>query len=386
MTPEAQYLLMALHEAEGRNDAALAALSPEAWQAVATLAIQQHIPALLASRPGLPFPPAVAATLRAASMHGAIRNLQRQAALRELAAAVAPHQVVLVALKGMHLASLVYDSPALRPMVDIDVLVDAQDLDVVTAAARALGYVPFTDDLSTHHAPALIRGRMTIELHHHIDPRLDAAPVPMASARERLAMWPLAPNLRVFCPEDLLVHTALHAIDAHAMETGLRAVCDIRAILARHGTALDADRVAATASAWRGTRAVQLGLALSRRYLGACAPQLRAMADAVPDAVVTTAMLHAFDRYRPTSEAAARFADGGWRERLHLLADRVRAARAEPVAVRVAGLLRRHGRWLLSQVVRPARTLDAGLVRRRALRAWLDDEPSHAGRDNALTS
>src|SRR6266567_3088659 len=75
------------------------------------------------------------------------------------------------------LASLLYSSVALRPMVDLDLLVRATDLDRADDNLRRLGYVvdesyqsqEWYKERHHHLAPYMAPDRfLTVELHHHV--------------------------------------------------------------------------------------------------------------------------------------------------------------------------------------------------------------------------
>src|SRR5260370_40743738 len=70
----------------------------------------------------------------------AVRNLRRLAQLREIRTALAAQNIPIVALKGIVLAFLAYPDPSLRPMNDIDLLLDEKHLDSAVRILRNLGY------------------------------------------------------------------------------------------------------------------------------------------------------------------------------------------------------------------------------------------------------
>ena len=61
--------------------------------------------------------------LGAARRLTAFENLRHYAELRRIAKALNGRGIPLIALKGLHLAELVYVEPSLRPMSDMDILV-----------------------------------------------------------------------------------------------------------------------------------------------------------------------------------------------------------------------------------------------------------------------
>lgn len=368
MTPEAHHLLAALHEPEGRNEALLASLTPPDWARLVRLAMRQRVAPVLQATPGLIPPSSSQQQLRKYAEHAAARVLRQQAALLTLADAVEPRGVRLVALKGLHLGLDVYASPALREMGDIDLLVSEPDLEVVQTAAIDLGFTPLPAGVADHHAPPLVRDGIVVELHLQLDSR-SGSPAATDTVWSRVLPLPLGRTLWGLGPEDLLVHVAMHGFDAHVMELGLRSLCDVRAILQKHGAALDGGYLWEQASIWRAARALELALALLERQLGYKVPD-GVRGKPVDTDLLDTAVEHIFDQSRPTSESAASFIDANWTSRLRIVKERVLHPAAGPPLWRTIGLARRHGAWLMRTALARNGSNQA-LERRRKLRAWL---------------
>lgn len=85
-------------------------------------------------------PPRAAAKLAVTYQMQEKRNAAIFAQLDEALSACAARDLRPVALKGAHLAALVYATPALRPMNDIDLLFTPEELLEAEAALTALGY------------------------------------------------------------------------------------------------------------------------------------------------------------------------------------------------------------------------------------------------------
>jgi len=85
-------------------------------------------------------PSRASARLDAAYQAQAARSTAIFAQLGEVLRASADHRLRPVALKGVHLAALVYADPALRPMNDIDLLFAPDELADAEAMLEALGY------------------------------------------------------------------------------------------------------------------------------------------------------------------------------------------------------------------------------------------------------
>ncbi len=71
----------------------------------------------------------------------AVHALSRQASLMKLLKAFCSRGIQVLLLKGAYLGAVVYKDPALRPMVDIDILVREKDFCEAGRELRSLGYV-----------------------------------------------------------------------------------------------------------------------------------------------------------------------------------------------------------------------------------------------------
>ncbi|HEY5188584.1 MAG TPA: nucleotidyltransferase family protein [Solirubrobacteraceae bacterium] len=105
--------------------------------------------------------------------------------LQEVSAVLAAAAIRPVALKGAALLESAYLTPGLRPMVDLDLLVDEAQLDTAVGALTASGYHPHpalrTPTTSAgaerhhHHDPLVRQDRwLTVELHRTAGPALSA--------------------------------------------------------------------------------------------------------------------------------------------------------------------------------------------------------------------
>lgn len=98
----------------------------------------------------------------------------RTSALLEILEHLAARNIQVLVLKGAALAHLIYDSPGLRPMSDIDLLVAPAHLEQASAVLADLGYSGTgRDDLlpDHHHLPTVSRPLhglcVSIEIHHN---------------------------------------------------------------------------------------------------------------------------------------------------------------------------------------------------------------------------
>ncbi|MGE0702430.1 MAG: nucleotidyltransferase family protein [Vicinamibacterales bacterium] len=185
-----------------------------------------HVPADAAQR------------LRHLSHHEKIHGLARRELLRMALTRFAEAQVPVIVLKGAVLATVVYPSPGLRPMRDIDLLVRRRDQDRVEAVLRSLRdtlwarqAAPAAQPRNPYLKPesvALLDIRQDVFPAGSPDGLPAAGPVPIADfwARARSAHIESVGTL-IFAPEDLLLHLSFHLTVAAGSASRVRTLCDI---------------------------------------------------------------------------------------------------------------------------------------------------------------
>jgi len=223
-----------------------------------------------------------------------MQNVMRHRDFAIVAKALHARGVEVLALKGIHLASVVYRDLAVRPMRDLDLLVRAEDLQRAGEALESIGYAPSRSYTTTggvtpyavnHHLPQFTKsGATLVEIHWHIippsfDQRIDIREMWERSQTIRIA----GENVRVFAPEDLLLHLAVHATYSHACDLSAQAWCDIAETIRRHE--ISWPDVVERAIRWRCSRGTYLALRMSRDLLAA----------PVPDDVLAALMPSDFD-------------------------------------------------------------------------------------------
>jgi len=85
-------------------------------------------------------PPAVEKSLRSVYIRNAARSTLLFATLSEILEGFAQQGVDVILLKGAALAESVYDNPALRPMMDLDLLIKRQHLSAAVQTLEARGF------------------------------------------------------------------------------------------------------------------------------------------------------------------------------------------------------------------------------------------------------
>ncbi len=269
----------------------LASLTPEDWTEVFDLAARHGVTSQL-SEPAIALaPPEAAVPLRKRGLAAARRALHQKAEFLALASALEPLGIPVIALKGIHLALAVYPPSVTREMADIDILVQHDQLDVVVAAARRLGYRDNPKALArvAHHVPGMVKPGVMLEIHWRLAEEGTAPVADAADLWTRAKRLAFGTNVFALAPEDALLHVCAHAAYSHYYEHGIRPLCDIRALVS--SGAIDWDAVATRADAWRCARGTALALALARDLLAVPVPAVaiqRLGGEPPPDVVAAT--------------------------------------------------------------------------------------------------
>jgi hypothetical protein len=309
LTPESSFVCRALER--GPSPAAHPASAKIAPRDLPTLArtldwracLESTAPTLwpmlqraLAERlPAGAVPEWAAERLADATRASALLHLQRPSELRRRLAALDREGVPVIVLKGMAIATTLYGDPALRPMVDIDLLVRGSDAARARDVLRAVGLrIPERWQVRPATGPAAKDEDekpwerpgtpILVELHD----RLEWTRAPFAydidAAWARSVTARLGPDLdaRVLGPADTLLHLSMHLSSYHGFEHGLRDLLDVTLLVERHAfdwTALAADWARQGTAGW-----MRLTLVLARDLLGAPVPDALVAALPRPDA------------------------------------------------------------------------------------------------------
>jgi len=290
----------------------VAALDTAAWRTLLDMVRQHRLGALLhwqleRRHAGLAVPEMVRDEVKGAWRTSTRRLLGMQYELTTLSKLLGAAGVRSIALKGAFLAYHAYPDAALRPMRDLDILVqedrliDAWDCLLAAGATPAgaggaderLNYALSADK---HHLPALQTpsGFSKLELHRGIQS------VAGALNRDRDTrlldgLWEHAISLPIAttpigfpAPTDMLLHLIMHAAYDHLLNNGPLVLSDIAFLVRRH--AIDWRRFWQTVIALRSMRGAVLLLDLADRYWrdvpivwSAAAVEVRGELDAVRD-------------------------------------------------------------------------------------------------------
>jgi hypothetical protein len=359
------------------------------WDAAAALALRQGVAPLLHRRlqaeGALGAVPAhLAGQLEQERRATALDNLHNYGEFHRVARALGKAGIPLIALKGLHLAELVYRDISLRPMSDLDILVPRERVAQCVAVLRGLDYghdqelasavagmLDTKCNLGLEHATL----GTWLEVHWTLDERHGEAtdPLPDVWRGARPARLGNA-EAQVMSPEFLLLHVCAHLACNHSFAFSLRALCDIAEIVQVH-PALDWAAVAEHGSRHYWKRGIAAALRLARDHLGVPVPATALAAlggDALDPAMLAEAMAQVLcatslpEGLVTAPNLLALSAAAGPREKAALLWRRVFVPRAELAllygvpadsprlalyyAVRLRDLLRRYaaGAWALS--------------------------------------
>jgi hypothetical protein len=206
-----------------RCDAVLRALADEAeYHGVAAL-IEPMISALSGTQPDI-VPEDVRRTFAALASRHRRAAAAREQCIDELLTAFAQANIPIILLKGAALAHLIYPGPALRAMVDVDVLVAADDTARAVATCRDLGF-SFAAHYGSrfagrlHHLPAATteRSGFRISLEIHTDTmspdQADSLTVATLTEEPQRFRRSSGPDGVALGHTDMLRHLARHAFE-----------------------------------------------------------------------------------------------------------------------------------------------------------------------------
>jgi Uncharacterised nucleotidyltransferase len=351
LSPGARALLELLRPANGAA-ARVRDLPPQTWDEILDLALRHGVAPLLhravLSRDALAdLPNPVRSRLEEERRATALVNLRNLGQFRRIAQALRERDIPVIALKGLHLAELVYRNISLRPMSDMDILVPRSQLKQAVATLHGLDY-GFDEDLSGA-ANAMLDTKCNVGLaHRHMDVWLEVhwslSEPPKRYTAVVEDIWRSAVPGRlgdadalVMSPEFLLLHVCAHLACNHVFLFSLRALCDIAEIVRAHPE-LDWTVVIDHGQRHGWGRGVAAALRLAGEHLGAAVPAdvLAALgADALDPGMLAEAMKHLVtcvampDELRTAPNLVALASKHGPAEKLAVLWGRIFVPRAE---------------------------------------------------------
>jgi len=237
-----------------------------------------------ASRSGQ-VPTPVTERLRHLYHRDTIHGVAQREVLRTILLWLSEASVPVIVLKGAALATLVYASPALRPMRDLDLLVQSRDRERVDELLRSLRAaseaLAEAGPGAPHGIPHLsAAGVSLLDIRHHLfspsraADRMAAAvhlPIEDFWERARPAQIESVATL-VLSPEDLLLHLALHFWYEGGFVGHVRTLCDIGETCRRYGDAIAWRDLVTRAAVYNVGKELYYALRLARELVGARVP------------------------------------------------------------------------------------------------------------------
>jgi hypothetical protein len=225
-------------------------------------------------------PGEVAAVLRDSYLNCLGHNLVIFNELHKVLVEFQKNGIPTLLLKGSYLANFVYQDIGLRDMSDVDLMVGRSNLPAAIEILRGSGYsgaeLPLTaEELDTYkHAPVMEKpGLITIELHWTLADKDEGLKI------DEQDLWQRAEPVRIdhvealaLSPEDLILHTGIHATYSHRLFRQARSIVDLAEILNKEGGRVNWETVIDQANQWQAGRGVFLMLYLAQRYLNAAVP------------------------------------------------------------------------------------------------------------------
>lgn len=295
MTPELELVIQISKTTLGKRErSAIAALARGThdrqidWQEVLRLAEWYQVVGFLASHLSKPdFPVETPREIRDAAYRLAEENRVRylffiEPELDRILATLNREGIQVIALKGAALNRLVYRDLGLRPIGDVDLLIQEQHLSRARALFDELGYsqnTPSSEDLdkrdSYHYCPRLLSpdGSVEIELHRHLVRR--SSPLYF----EVHDLWRQArekgignQNVWILGPVDLISHLCLkffldRGLRQHSY-AALRQLADIDETLTFYAEELDWSVLVRQAQARSHAAPIFCALYTARKLLG----------------------------------------------------------------------------------------------------------------------
>ena len=221
-------------------------------------------------------PKEVADRLRYLSHRDTIHDVARRELLRTTLLRLAEASIPVIVLKGAALATLVYPSPALRPMRDIDLLIQRDDQDRLEAVLRSMR------DGDTHPRSSLPDPKRLALLDVRYDlfhSRSSADGLPTVGRMPIAGFWERARPVQieavatlVLSHEDLLLSLAFHLMDTGRFIGHVRTLCDIGEVCRRYSEAIEWRQLVARACAYKMEKPLYYALHLAREMVGAGVP------------------------------------------------------------------------------------------------------------------
>jgi len=258
---------------------------PLDWEWILRRAETEHLGALLhAVLSPLDIPAPMRNRLRIAWVNGRRQYLLGVEQLSQVLATFQRGGVPVIPLRGPALAELLYRDPAIRPFTDIDMLIPERHLPSALSLLSGSGYrhmeagLPLSHERAWRHAASFTAedpDALPIDLHWGLVDYPGGVPVTEVNHPE---IWERAVRIEGprdvrwgLCPEDFLMHLALHWAVHHAL-SGLIWQLDLALLIGRHGRTLDWNAVVERAERWRTRSALYFALQEVQKHFEVTVP------------------------------------------------------------------------------------------------------------------
>ncbi|MCX5826147.1 MAG: nucleotidyltransferase family protein, partial [Deltaproteobacteria bacterium] len=384
------------------GESRLKTLSSSDWDVLIVVSGRYGVAPLLyhclkASHSDAPIPANAMGRLRQAYLNNVARNIGLYQELGKVLEPFRRDNISVIALKGVHLATVVYRNLALRPMGDVDLLVKQTDLLRVQEILIEQGYIASKEEIGcaqNHLPPYRKKDSLTVEIHFHIVGPPFSLRVDVEKLWVRAQMSSIqGSEVLTLCPEDLLLHLCMHAGFHHTFDNGIMPLFDISHTIEHYAEELDWEQLLDRGREWGVSKCVYLSLFLAERFAGASIPgQIMKDLDVYNDSFHATARAEELI-FRKAGSIAPNVAKLFNNDRLlnrliHLIRcafppkstlANIQPSAGNPLTVyflyffRIIGLLKRHRHtvWRLFLHDRELSTLAIFTNKRNTLKDWL---------------
>lgn len=255
------------------------------WHSAFEYSIKQRVVLLLYDylrRDGFELPDDLYRLMSKIYRSNSVHNLCYSAELLNITSLFADNMISCIHLKGVSLSEYLYHDLGLRPVVDLDILVQPADFSKANELLLQRGYTRMLQEDTikgkihkrmTHQWPYRHEARrVLVELHRQYVPKSRANRV----GSERI--WSRAQNMlldgqsiQIMSPEDLLVYLSIHA--SKEFWGSLLQVNDLASLIVQHPN-LDWSAVIGIARANHSILRVLISLALTSTLLSVPLPQI----------------------------------------------------------------------------------------------------------------
>jgi len=203
------------------------------------------------------------------------KNVIFSDALNKVMCKFRQHRIAIIVLKGTILAEQLYGNPALRTIVDIDILVRSEELSLASFLLSEMGYQRATSNHEyEHHFHEIYCKQaqfpLIIELHWNLE-NPEFVDVPRQEIWQRAQSQELSEgNIMVLSPEDNLLFLSNHLTKQD--DKLLRSLADIGVLLERYKDDLDWDYIVKSTHSWGIDYSVYYSLVKCRDLLKTSVP------------------------------------------------------------------------------------------------------------------